>query len=466
MLLMTKKLKIIALFVVFILGYTNFSFELIILRQLVNFIGSNTLIVSVVMSTILMFLSVGYYMGSIIRFAKYPVRKMLCFILLLLTVWYIVACSYYTPALFFFLLSKITQEHLDLVFAYSFLFLIVPSLCVGFVTSVLGRVIHHYNSDYTGRFMAIDTVGSVMGSLVTTLLIMPFMGVSYATVVLIIMTAFLICLLGRKKDALMNTIIFLLCCACALTVKYFENAAVDGILIKDDAVSRLEIAKEDDGQSVMMLINGQAASKISTNPDLMFKYVNFINNNFIDNLSDDKVHQILVLGAGGFTIGLNDKKNRYIFLDIEKDLKEIAEELFLPEPLPENKQFIAQDAYLYMINTKQQYDIIVVDVYSSLHNIPENFVTVDFFRKIRNHLTTDGIMIANIITSPSFENKFAKRVDNTLRQVFPEFLSRQVIGDFNPYSEDVRNIIYIFYNRETDDSFYTIDKNSAMYGQT
>lgn len=75
-------------------------------------------------------------------------------------------------------------------------------------------------------------------------------------------------------------------------------------------------------------------------------------------------------------------------------------------------------------------------------------------------------MIANIITSPSFENKFAKRVDNTLRQVFPEFLSRQVIGDFNPYSEDVRNIIYIFYNRETDGSFYTIDKNSAMYGQT
>ena len=56
MILMTKKLKIVALFVVFILGYTNFSFELIILRQLVNFIGSNTLIISVIMSTILMFL--------------------------------------------------------------------------------------------------------------------------------------------------------------------------------------------------------------------------------------------------------------------------------------------------------------------------------------------------------------------------------------------------------------------------
>ena len=197
----------------------------------------------------------------------------------------------------------------------------------------------------------------------------------------------------------------------------------------------------------------------------MFQYVNFINKNFIDNLNDDKVHQILVLGAGGFTVGLKDKKNQYTFLDIEKDLKKISEEFFLPEPLSENKRFVAQDAYLYMINTEQLYDIIVVDVYSSLHNIPEHFVTVDFFKKIKDHLVPGGIMLANIITSPSFENKFAKRVDNTLRQVFPAFLSRQVIGDFNPYGSGIDNIVYIFYNREPDNNFYTIDKNSAMYGQ-
>ena len=465
MILMTKKLKIVALFVVFILGYTNFSFELIILRQLVNFIGSNTLIISVIMSTILMFLSVGYYIGSIVKFSKYPIRKMICFTLLLLTMWYMFSCFYYSSNLFFFLISKITREHLVLVFAYSFLFLIIPSLGVGFLTSVLGRVLHHYNSDYTGRFMATDTIGSVIGSLVTTLLIMPFLGISYAVVLLIIMTAFLICLLGRKKDILLNTIIFILCSVCAFTIRYFESTAVNGILIKDDAVSRLEIIQQDGGQSVMMRINGQPASKISENSDLMFKYVNFINKNFIDNLNDDKVYQILVLGAGGFTIGLNDKKNQYTFLDIEKNLKKIAEEFFLPDPLSENKQFMAQDAYLYMINTKQQYDIIIVDVYSSLHNIPEHFVTVDFFKKIKDHLSKNGIMLANIITSPSFENKFAKRIDNTLRQVLPRFLSRQVIGNFNPYSADTHNIIYIFYNRKTDDNFYTIDKNSAMYGQ-
>lgn len=462
---MTKKLKIVSLLVVFILGYTNFSFELIILRQLVNFIGSNTLIISVVMSTILMFLSVGYYIGSIIKFSKYPIRKILYFVLLLLTVWYMISCFYYSSDTFFFLMYKITRNHLVLVFAYSFLFLIVPSLGGGFLTSVLGRVLHHYNSNYTGRFMAIDTIGSVMGSLVTTLLIMPFLGVSYATVLLVIMTAFLICLLGRKKEVFLNATTFILCCCCAFVVRHFENIAVSGTLIKDDAVSRLEIVRQNKGQSVLMMINKQPASRISANPDLMFQYVNFINKNFIDNLNDDKVHQILVLGAGGFTVGLKDKKNQYTFLDIEKDLKKISEEFFLPEPLSENKRFVAQDAYLYMINTEQLYDIIVVDVYSSLHNIPEHFVTVDFFKKIKDHLVPGGIMLANIITSPSFENKFAKRVDNTLRQVFPAFLSRQVIGDFNPYGSGIDNIVYIFYNREPDNNFYTIDKNSAMYGQ-
>ena len=36
---MTNKLKLYLLSVIFLLGYTNMSFELIVLKQLVNFVG-------------------------------------------------------------------------------------------------------------------------------------------------------------------------------------------------------------------------------------------------------------------------------------------------------------------------------------------------------------------------------------------------------------------------------------------
>ena len=53
---MTAGLKYTLLAVVFLLGYTSMSFELLVLRQLINFVGSNTLITSVVITFILLFL--------------------------------------------------------------------------------------------------------------------------------------------------------------------------------------------------------------------------------------------------------------------------------------------------------------------------------------------------------------------------------------------------------------------------
>ena len=50
---MTTKMKWILLAITCLLGFTSMSFELIILRQLINFVGSNTIITSIVMSFIL-----------------------------------------------------------------------------------------------------------------------------------------------------------------------------------------------------------------------------------------------------------------------------------------------------------------------------------------------------------------------------------------------------------------------------
>ena len=72
---MTAGLKYTLLAVVFLLGYTSMSFELLVLRQLINFVGSNTLITSVVITFILLFLSVGYYIGSVVRFAGSSNRR-------------------------------------------------------------------------------------------------------------------------------------------------------------------------------------------------------------------------------------------------------------------------------------------------------------------------------------------------------------------------------------------------------
>lgn len=52
----------------------------------------------------------------------------------------------------------------------------------------------------------------------------------------------------------------------------------------------------------------------------MFPYFKFIES-IIKKLPEDKVSNVLVLGAGGFTIGIDDERNQYTYLDIEKTYK-------------------------------------------------------------------------------------------------------------------------------------------------
>lgn len=123
---MTAGLKYTLLAVVFLLGYTSMSFELLVLRQLINFVGSNTLITSVVITFILLFLSVGYYIGSVVRFAgssnrrgsrmRYiPVRRIMESLAKILVVWYIIACSYYLIEIYFiFCMPREYVRHLVL----------------------------------------------------------------------------------------------------------------------------------------------------------------------------------------------------------------------------------------------------------------------------------------------------------------------------------------------------------------
>ncbi|MBP5698112.1 MAG: fused MFS/spermidine synthase [Alphaproteobacteria bacterium] len=467
---MSKNLKYTLLAIVFILGYTSLSFELILLRQLINFVGSNTIVTSVIISTILLFLSWGYYIGSTISVKRYSCRKIINCLVICLAGWYVVACSYYVVWAFFYLLKGI-ESSLYQVIIIALTFSALPSIGLGFITSYFGRIIHHFNSNYTGRFMAVDTVGSVSGSLITTLVLMPLLGVSSAIICLVVLTSLVLILVAKKKDKVLAVLMFLLLTISAVIIDEERILFNNKNVMLDNALARIEIVDTDfdngKPQTRTMVLNGSGASKISENENMMFAYIKYINDVFLYNLPKDKIHNILILGAGGFTAGLKDTRNNYTFIDVIKQLPEISEQNFLENKLSDNKKFIVQDAYLYMLKDTKKYDFILVDVYSSVLNIPTNFVTADFFLMIKNHLTPDGIMVANIITSPSFKSKYAKRIDNTLRSVFGHSLSRQVVSDEtpNPYSDKLYNVIYSYYNGEADDVIYTIDKNSAVFGQ-
>ena len=287
----------------------------------------------------------------------------------------------------------------------------------------------------------------------------PFIGVNH-TIIVVVVAAVVASVILAKRAAwywLGLTIIL----AYMLNRSSLLSELYD--IVENNAVSTISILDTDDGKARAMVINGGNSSKISEDKDLWFGYMRYVQDNFIETLPKDTKKDILILGAGGFTMGEGDTFHNYTFLDIDKSLLQISEEKFLEHKLDANKKFVVEDANQFLKDSEQKYDLIVLDTYSSMGIIPMDLITKEYFIRVKNNLKKGGIVVMNILTSPNFSNAFAINLDNTIRSVFTHSLSRQVIGNFNAWGHQRANVIYVYYDVADKGGIYTADKNAVFY---
>lgn len=457
---MSKLSRASLIFLIFLNGYVSLSLELAVLRQLSFYVGSSAVITSIIMAIFLGFMSLGYFIGESQKISDARIRKILNISFLIIAGLSVVGASFPLITHYFMVMYSggITSGVIQ-TFLYSLIFLSVGPFLFGLNTTLLSRQLHSYNKNCTGNIMAWDTIGSVFGSIATTLLLMPFLGVNY-TVVLITVLAAVGALVVRHKWWTWCICLTMLVLSIYINSDTYQHKKF-GILV-NNANSTISVAEFE--QARVLYMNGLPMSIYS--PDgTMADYVNYLNENFIYNMPRKRVNKILVLGAGGFTLGLNDTRNDYTFVDIEHTLKEVSEKYFLGRKIPENKRFVVADASQYLKNTDEQYDFILLDVYSNSYQIPESLITAEFMARLRARVAPNGIIAMNMIVSPEFADKYSRVFDNTFRSVFPYNTSRQVIGSQNPWSaqDGHSNVIYLFYNIENDGRIYTINKTPVIY---
>jgi spermidine synthase len=125
---------------------------------------------------------------------------------------------------------------------------------------------------------------------------------------------------------------------------------------------------------------------------------------------------ILVLGAGGFTLSHREPDNRYTYVDIDPAIRAIAERDFLREPA--RGKFVVADARRYVADTRERYDAVVVDVYSARTAIPGHLVTREFWRDTRRALKPDGVLLANLILDGRLASPYARNLLATIEAAY------------------------------------------------
>ena len=458
---MRKLSKRALIFLIFLNGYVSLSLELVVLRQLSFYVGSSAVITSIIMAIFLGFMSFGYFLGESQKISDKKIRRILNISFIVIAMLSVCGASFplITDYFNWMYLVGIKSGALQ-TFIYSLLFLSIGPFLFGFNTTLLSRQLRTYDKNCTGGIMAWDTIGSVIGSVATTLILMPFIGVNYTVFLITILSVLGAIVLYRRWW------VFLIC-ALVLGGSLYLNSDVYqyeryGILV-NNANSTISVAEFDDEKIFYM--NGLAMSVLNKNTGTTSSYIDYINNNFIYNMPQDRKYKILVLGAGGFTLGLHDARNDYTFVDIEHTLKGVAEKHFLEQKLTKNKRFVVEDASQFLKNSDELYDFILLDIYSNSFQVPEGFITAEFMERLKARVAPKGIITMNMIVYPEFADAYTRVFDNTFHAVFPYNTSRHVVDDFNPWQNTMgaSNVVYVYYNVPNDGRVYTINKTPVIY---
>lgn len=455
-------------------GYIVLSSELLAIRLSIPFVGSGTDTVSIIIAAVLLPLAFGYYAGGHFyprrTFRSYKnVRSKLVSNLLMAFAFLLPGLSHVFLDAFFKGLTAVVTTDLRLQTAiYASLFIATPVYLLGQTIPLVSNYFpEHMLPRTTGRILFFSTLGSFAGATASTLVLMSFVGVHYTVTLNFILLFGLIWTLGKDKRSPSV--------ACALVFLIIGASFNSGAMMKtlgivgNNTYNTISVLGNDWERH--LVLNGNYSSKY-TDDRRKYKHIEFIERMAIDPIwNGETPRDILIIGAGAFTIGHEDHTNHYDFVDIDKSLKDIAERYVLKEKIPANHTFHARPARAFLNETRKRYDVIVLDAYSGHATIPEDLMTVEFFRQVREHLKENGIVAANVAISPNFNTPISRHFDNTFRSVFP-YVSRYVVDDLYSLWEKregiIANVIYLYTHHpdERTDIIYSDLKNRVYFDKS
>lgn len=470
---MIKLDRILFLYIIiFLEGYVVLAAELLAIRQTIPYIGSGTDTVSIIIAAVLMPLAFGYHAGGRFRPGKNAngryigIRDKLISNIMRAMLILLIGLSYALISAFFITLMNMGVQHrLVLTAIYSGVFLVTPVYLLGQTIPLVSHYFSHAKlSEITGRMLFFSTVGSFMGAVFSTLVLMSTIGVHHTASLVLVVLAFLVFLLSRRKTS--ETVLYAGALAIVALVMNSDSTMKVFSVVDNNLYNTIAVIEEDGERHLFM---NNTDSSMYTEDGRKHPYAEFAEKIAIDPImAQGDPKDILVIGAGAFTFGIKDKKNRYDFVDMDKALKWVAEDYILKQKLNDNVTFHPLEIRAYFMSTKKKYDMIFLDAYLGDLTLPEHLVTQDFFKQVKAHLKDNGVVLANFIISPNFSSAFSRHIDNTFRSVFPH-ISRHVMEDryilWGDNPNDLANVIYIYRDHPgaNPEAIYTDNKNRVFY---
>lgn len=433
--------------IVFIEGFCSLGAEVIALRQIIPHMGSSIVVTAPTIGFFLLALALGYQAGAKIAGDYLAVVARNFLIAAALTG------------------AGLAGISVDLIFdalnppTLAYLVFIAAVLCplawlMGQTVPILTNLMKHARTgEASGYALYYSTLGSFLGSISLSLLIMQWLGVSAAVAIcaLLLVTGHVLLSTRHWRTVFASLAVISLTIICNTWLRpVIETAYANYAVIPVNLDGAINARAFKNNNSVASLID-------ESEPPRYARYVRHIRSILLDELHFDE-RKILVLGAGGFTLSHREPRNHYTYVDIDPAIRGIAEQKFLGEAALGD--FIVDDARRFVVRSDQRFDAAIVDVYSSHNSIPGHLVTREFWQSTRRVLVPDGVMIANLILDGKLATPYARNLLATIESVYGR-CAIEVLHKDKPLS----NVVVTCHNSNQPQAtnLYIDEQNSADF---
>jgi len=305
------------------------------------------------------------------------------------------------------------------------------------------------SSQKAGDALLFSTLGNVAGGIITTLLIMYYFGVSWAIFITVFILTMLSFVVSTKKQTSFFVSVSTLLLVFTVNV-YFDSST----FIANNSYANYQTFESPTKDKSYFVSNNSFSSLLNKNDRSGFKYIEQIKQIMMSYGINSPEEKTLVIGAGGFSLTANkDIQSSVHYIDIDKDILELAEKHFLREKM--NSKFTGVDARVFLRNSTEKYDFIIVDAYSNKSSIPGSLTTKEFYRSVSSHLKKTGTMISNIVANPFQSDSFSKRISNTIIDSFNSCFKSVV-----PLKKKSANILFVCSNEQKGNNSQIIYKDN------
>ena len=443
------------LIIVFITGLAGMAIELTTLRLISSSMGTSMNIWATSIAVIMFAMALGYFVGGLLT-QKIKTSEN--------SVSWILSIAGLNIALTFFYINLVLNTNLFITLTSFFptVFLlgtIYPLVIAGYKNQNVGET--------TGIVFAVSTLGSIIGTLLPSFVLIPIMGTQNILIVIALLLEGIALYSKSKLQRIIVLVIISLIVISQLLIsnkgeteissdiKQPQNTS-DIVFETESIYQKISVVKIDNGYKLLLGNNNFFSSYYTKEGYITGQYFDYYN--LLPLLTSHKEkYDVLIIGLGAGTISRQLEHyygNKYELnmdgVEIDQEVVNVGKEYFELEQ-PHLNIYVA-DGRIFLKNSVNKYDLIIMDGYAKQSYVPSHLATKEFFELAKSHLKPSGIFAFNIATNSTDSARFMA-ITNTSKAVFNNvyyyppsvtnnymmMASQEVIEDFflNNYKSDI-----------------------------